>query len=558
VSDLLIRGGTVIDGTRAPARRADVRVQAGRIGEVGANLARQGERELDAGGAYVTPGFIDVHTHLDPTLCWDPLADPMPQHGITTVVTGNCSLSLAPVRSDERDGLSKLFCYIEDMPASSFATGIDWRWEDYKGYRDTLSWGGLGVNAASLIGHSALRLFVMGAEAWERSANDDERSELASILDASLRAGAFGLSLSFFDTDADSRPVPGRMADDAELAALIEVLAVHRAVLQAGPGPQSDLDRVLGLTAGRDVGVTSLGVFLKDRTDHTQQLLQRASDLQAQGVDFYPQFSPRTGNVTINWERTMAFMTFPLGWHRIIQAQEDDRRQLLSNPTWRSVARDEWDQVDGSIYPHKFPDRVRLVSTSGTGLERWVGLSMADLLAERSGHPSDVLADWLLENNLNPGLLAVGQDDPVEIASLLKHPSVIVGASDAGAHVGMICATGDSTLVLARHVRERGDLTLEDAVWQLSGRAAQVFRLPGRGSLIPGAAGDLAVFDLDELRWEDEVLVDDLPGGASRFRRPDGGYRYTVLAGEVTQEASQLTGARPGTVLDANRATSGP
>lgn len=549
MNDALVRGGTVVDGSGAPAFKADVRVRNGVIVEVGAQLRPDGEPQVDAGGAFVAPGFVDTHTHLDPTFFWDPFADPMPQHGITTVVTGNCSLSLAPIRTEQRPGMSDLFCYIEDMPASSFADGIAWSWETYDGYRDALNRDGLAVNAASLIGHTPLRLYVMGEEAWDRSATEAERATIAAVLDASMRAGAFGVSLTYFDMDASGRPVPARLADEAERAALIDVVAAHGGVLQVGPARPEELDRLVALADGRDMSMTWLGVNHGDATGHNAGLLAQALELQARGIQAFPQFSPRTGNVVVNWERTIAFMTFPRGWHRIIQSSWDDRRLLLEDPEWRAVARAEWDEVVGTIYPHKHPELVRIVSVTRPEHERWVGRTFADLLQERPGHASDVLADWVLDNDLTPGLLKVGGGDLDEIAGLLDHPAVVVGASDAGAHVGMICASGDSTLILARHVRDRGDLSLERAVWRLTGHAAQVFRIPDRGLVSEGRVADLVVFDLDELVWDDESFVDDLPSGASRLRRPEGGYRYTMVAGDVTQEDGKLTGRRPATVL---------
>ena len=215
----------VVDGTGAPAVRADVRVRDGVIAEVGEQLAPDGEAEIDAGGAVVAPGFIDCHTHYDPSLWWDPLLDPMPQHGVTTVVTGNCSLSLTPVRAADRERAADVFGFIEDIPVDAFMTGMPWTWESYVEWRDALRAFGTSVNIAPLIGHSNLRVYVMGDDAWDRAATADERAELARVLGDCLAAGALGLSTSFTDQDRHGRPVPSRAADDDEFCALIDALA---------------------------------------------------------------------------------------------------------------------------------------------------------------------------------------------------------------------------------------------------------------------------------------------------------------------------------------------
>src|SRR5262249_30395740 len=226
MSDLLVRGGLVVDGTGALARAADVRVRGGRIAEIGPGLRPDGERVLDAAGGYVTPGFIDIHTHFDPAVFWDPMCDPMPQHGVTTVLVGNCSLSLAPVRPGQHGGLQELLCYIEDLPAEALDASLPWGWETYGEYLATVEkLGGFGVNRAGMVGHSMLRSYVMGEAAWDRAATRDERDRIAALLDQSLAAGAAAMSTSLgFDEDRSKRPVPSRQADDAELAALLDVL----------------------------------------------------------------------------------------------------------------------------------------------------------------------------------------------------------------------------------------------------------------------------------------------------------------------------------------------
>ena len=215
MDNLLVRGGLVVDGTGAAARAADVRVRDGRIAEIGPGLRPNGERVLDASGAYVTPGFIDIHTHFDPTVFWDPLCDPMPQHGVTTVLVGNCSLSLAPVRPEHRKSLQELLCYIEDLPSEVLDVAIPWGWESYGEYLSAAEkLGGFGVNMAGMVGHNMLRTYVMGEAAWDRPATEEERARIAALLDDSLAAGAAAMSTSLgFDEDREQAPgaqPPGR------------------------------------------------------------------------------------------------------------------------------------------------------------------------------------------------------------------------------------------------------------------------------------------------------------------------------------------------------------
>jgi N-acyl-D-amino-acid deacylase len=558
VSRMLVRGGTVLDGSGEPGRAADVLAVDGRIAEVGSDLDATGAQVLDAGGAYVAPGFIDTHTHLDPSLFWDPACDPMPQHGVTTVLIGNCSLGLVPVRPDAIDDVSKLFCYIEDMPRETFALGIPWTWERYPEYRDAMNQGGLGVHAAPLLGHSVMRMYVMGDDAWDRAATNAERAAIVAVLDEAIDAGAFGFSTSYFDSDAQSRPVPSRLADNAERAALVEVLGRYgRGFVEFIPRigsadePQEMLE-FAELCGEHDV-VSTMNVLVANPRDpeYSQKMMELTRKLRAGGSAFWPQMSPRTIDFRINWETSMVFMMLP-EWHRIPNAADDaERTRLLEDPEWRARAREEWDRGSPGLFPSRRPERVRIIEVTKPELKPWLGRTLADLTAARGGHPSDVFADWVLENDLRPGILVVGvaNSDIDEVATLLVDPDTVVASSDAGAHVQMMCAAGDSTLFLTRHVRDRGDLGVEQAVYELTGKQADVFGFHGRGRIQPGLAADLTVFALDELHWDDDVFVNDLPGGARRLRRPAGGYRYTVANGEVTQQDGELTGALPARVL---------
>jgi N-acyl-D-aspartate/D-glutamate deacylase len=554
VGDLLIRGGFVIDGTGAPGASVDVRVRDGLIVEVGPGLAGAGEPEIDATGAIVAPGFIDCHTHVDPSLFWDPFCDPSPQHGVTTVLAGNCSLSLFPLSDDFMEEAAALFCLIEDMPPLAFELGVPWSWRDYAGYRDALAEGGLGVNVATMAGHTLLRWYVMGDAAWERVATPEEVAAMCDLLGQSIRDGAYGLSTSFTDKDHNGRLVPSCLADDAEFGALFDVLAEHGAILEfvpdlSGGTAEEDIERMARLTGPRGVISTWNTIAQTKRAPgRAQRFLAQATRLQEAGVRMYPQSTPRPFDLRIGWDRSVLFTEMTKSWAKVIKADPEGKRALLSDPAWREIAQVEWDANKLSPFPSWDISRLRLISVTRAENERWVGATLADVVAERGGHPSDVLADWLLENDLDPGVICSGVSNDVaeEVSEILRHPATIIGASDNGAHVNMFCAAGDTTLYLTRYVRDRGDLSLEEAIHQLTGRQAEALGFSGRGVIAPGAAGDLVVFAIDELSWEQDAIVTDLPGGGTRLRRPPGGYRHTIVAGEIVQSGGELTGARPG------------
>ena len=554
MGDLLVKGGTVIDGTGAPGFAADVRVRDGRIVEVGPDLEPAGETVVDATGAVVTPGFIENHTHVDPALFWDPFIDPTPQHGVTTVLAGNCSLSLFPLDAEMREEAVSLFCLIEDMPREAFELSIPWTWSSYEGYRDQLASGGLGVNVATLMGHTLLRWFVMGDDAWERAATAEEISRMAEIFGECLDAGTFGLSTSFVDRDHRGRMVPSSMADDAEFEALLDVLAAKGGLLEfvpnlIGGSPLDDIERMARLTKPR--GVISTWNTLaqtKRAPERAGLLLEQAVRLQSEGVRIYPQGTPRPFDLRIGWDRSVMFDPMPESWAPFIRTDADGKRAMLDDPQWRARARDEWDAAKLAIFPTWDISRIRLITVTRPENAEWVGRTLADLVAAKGGHPSDVLADWVRDNDLDPGVVCSGvsNDDAAEVGQILMHPATLIGGSDNGAHVAMFCAAGDTTLFLTRYVRDRGELSLEAAVHELTGRQSASLGFAGRGVIEPGAMGDLVVFSLDELHWDDDAFVHDLPGGGGRLRRPEGGYRHTIVGGEIVQSGGELTGARPG------------
>lgn len=561
--DLLIRGGDVVDGTGVPARRADVRVRRGRVIQVGPQLEAEGEPEIDASGAVVTPGFIDTHAHTDPQVFWDPTLDPDSLHGVTTMLVGNCSLSLYPVSELTRSEVADLFAYIEDVPRHLFDDEVPWTWDDYAGYRDSVNERGIGINLAPLVGHSPLRLAVMGDDAWLRPATVGEIASMASLLEDSIGAGAWGLSTSFLDVDKHGREVPSRAATGEEFDGLLDVLAQSgRGVLEVVPNllggtAEAELEDLARRCGARGIPMTWTGfVHLDSAPEVTEAWIAISARLRNEvGVALYPQLSPRTVDFRLNWDSSMMFMSMPEGWHKVIAAQgREAKAAILSDPSWRDVARAEWDRTEKAMFPVNDISKARFVEVIGDENAAWMGRTLEDLVAERGGHPSDALADFVLANDCRPGLVAMGisNADVDGVARTLAHPDVLISSSDAGAHVQMLCASGDTTLLLTRHVRDRHDFTLEWAVHALTGRQADVFGFHGRGVIAEGKVADLAVFALDELHYDQDVFVHDLPDGGARLRRPEGGYRATVVGGVPVQIGGKATGARPGGVISSD------
>jgi N-acyl-D-amino-acid deacylase len=571
MSELLVRGGTLVDGTGVSARRADVRVRDGRVVEIGDALRPDGAVVVDAAGAVVAPGFVDIHTHYDPSLWWDPTAEPIGAHGYTTVVIGNCSLSLAPVRPEHREQLADMFCFIEDLPLEAFGAAVPWTWQTWADYAAAVDAQGAAVNVAGLVGHSALRLYVMGEEAFDRAATDDERAALAAVLDECLAAGAIGLSTSFVDQDRAGRPVPSRKADDAEFAALGAALGGRGGgVLQFVPRfPvdklwERDVERMADAVRGWPTVAATYAPLTAGpaSVERNERLLGQIARLRAEGVAMWPQMTPRPLDVNVSLERTPLFAGIA-AWKELIEAAAATKRVWLRDPAWRQRARDEWDACRYTLFPWQAPERVLLARAGDArpDLAAWRGRTLADWRAAREAagadaHVSDALADWLVENDLDVSIVtAASNDDPALVGPLLADPAVLVGASDAGAHLQMMCGAGDSTIFLSRFVRDHGVLSLEAGVRALTAIPADVFRLPDRGRVVVGAVADLTVFDLDALAWHPPAFVFDVPPAATaRMTRPAAGYRATIVGGQVTVADGRPTDNLPGRMLPRARA----
>ncbi|MBW8812890.1 MAG: amidohydrolase family protein [Caulobacterales bacterium] len=566
MSGMLIRGGRVVDGTGAPAYLADVRVTDGVISEIGQGLAPKGdERVFDAAGCEVTPGVIEVHTHMDAVMWWQPSLDPLPGFGVTTVVMGNCGFSAAPVSDDPkvRMEMVKIFTFFEEVPTEPFLQDLPWDWRTWPEYRRSMEKHvKTSTNLAAFVGHIAIRLAVMGLDAWTRAATPDEIRQMAAHLDAALDAGALGLSSNFMDHDSQDRPVPSMMADDAELSALIEVLDRHpgtswQMILDTFfhlDAPQM-MERLGRLLRGHKVRVQIAGgaALLKFQEAIRPKLWELNAKFNAEGLDFWPGFAHVPPTTVVNFFTSSSFaQANEYVWHEVIQAPtEAAKLALLNDPDWRARARDSWDNKAFKQSMIGTPWKMLLHdSVTGAGP---LGLNLQQLAEQWKMHPSDALADWVIAN----GVQSIVNREPHAMEheltlKMLKDPQSVTGLSDAGAHGQMLCGGGESILFFTDYVR-KGELTLEEAVHVQTGKQAVYLGLSDRGVIAVGKRADIAVFDMDEIQARPLKRVFDVPDGKGgvtwRFSRDPAPMRLTLVNGVPTFENGAFTGALPGTVV---------
>ena len=559
--NVLIKGGMIIDGTGSPAYEADLRISDGRIVEIGSGLSADNQTVYDAQGCYVTPGFIDTHTHYDAALFWDPSCDPIVQHGVTTILIGNCGLSLAPVRKDNVDGLVQLFSYIEDLPRDVFRAEVPWTWETFPEYAQEMKKRKWGVNIASLVSHSLLRVYEIGDEAWKRASSADEASRITLAYADALKAGAFGFSTSRFDRSPAGDLVPSYYSDAAEFESLFGESAKGNGIVQIIPD-MSDLDQQvkdlneMGKYSARHGGVPVISNGIFDRPDdpnYAPRLVEAGKEIQAAGANFHYLASPRSIELGINFNQCFNFIYVP-AWNELVQPDvpAEEKKRRLADPEWRARARADWDAVKEGFPSGGMERLFRITQVGKPEYEKYLALTFDFVLDLRPGHSSDQLADWVLENDLKAEFVyPFTNTDAAKVGELLASEVSLISASDAGAHISSFDGAGDSTLVLTRHVRDRSDLTLEDAVKKMTKDQADLLGIKDRGEIKVGAFADIAVFDLAKLQWSPEKKVKDIPGGLPRFRRPEGGFRYTFINGVLAQENGVLTGKLPARFLDA-------
>jgi N-acyl-D-aspartate/D-glutamate deacylase len=557
VLDLVIRNGLIVDGSGVPGRRGDVAIGDGRVVAVGGR-AGEGHRELDAAGKVVAPGFIDPHTHYDAQLCFDPYAFPALEHGVTTVVPGNCSLSLAPLRADQRDAFSRMFRLIEEMPETAFDSGVDWRWgEGFGDWLDALA-ENIALNVAPLVGHSVLRMYVMGADAQQRPATADEVAAMADVLRTCLDAGAVGLSTSFVDIDEKYRPVPSRWASPAELDALAAVLGERGAVLQiVHEFYDTDLtvarvEQLADLSLRHGMTTTLSPLFHSDANPNaTTKVMAAVERARARGAAVWPQVQTRPIDISFTLDqRALMLLTMPTWWK--VASLRDHAEKLAAVAGRRRALVDEMNALalrpNAGLGAGGFVVR-QVVHDRNAEL---VGRTIDDIARERGCTHGDAVVDLALDEDLGTWFIrsSIGHANSEAVGALLADPLVHIGASDGGAHVGSFSTFGDTGYLFSEFVRRTGSLSLEAAVKKVTFDPAVIWGLRGRGLLAPGHAADVVVFDADRIGRGPEIASDDFPGDGIRWIRRQEGVETVIVNGAITwsADAGYVADARAGVV----------
>ena len=550
--DLIIKNGLIVDGSGVPGFRADLGITDGRIARIG-RIDADAEQTIDAEGLTVAPGFIDPHTHFDAQLLWDGAAKPALAHGVTTIVPGNCSLSLAPLKEKHRMKLVGMFNQIEEMPHKAFAEGVEWNWETFDEYLERIR-ADLKINVAPLVGHSLLRLWVMEDASMERTATEDEVKAMQALLRDCLDAGAVGLSTSFVDMDETLKPVPSRYADTSELRALASVLGEYGRMLQIVPefyDPDLNIariDQLAALSLEFGIPTTFSPLFVNNsNADGVNRVMQRVDEQFAAGARVWPQVQTRPIDLSFSFAvPSLLFIRLP-SWYQVMRfGTKEDILEAFADLEHRPGFVQEASTM-GDLW-----SRLVLRQVKSDVNQSLVGKTLGEIAELRQTTPIEAMIDLSLEEDLDAHFLAanMGHNDDEAVAELLNHPLVHVGASDGGAHILSFATYGDTGYLLGHFVRDLKQFGLEKAVQKITADTAAIWGLDERGLLRNGYVADITIFDPETVDRGPEYYEQDVPGDGSRYVRDPEGIDTVIVGGEVAWSAeSGYTDAKRGAIL---------
>ena len=569
--DLVIENGTVIDGSGGPRYRADVGVKAGRIVEIGRIRSAATER-IDAEGHIVSPGFIDGHTHMDAQVAWDQLGSCSCWHGVTSVVMGNCGFALAPCQPEEREWIARCLEAVEDIPVDAMMNGIDWTWETFPEYLDQVEQLPKAINYSAFIGHSALRMYVMGKRALSEVANEDDLRRMGAAVEEALQVGAVGLSTSRATTHItpDGSPIASRIADWSEIDYLVGTLAKrNQGIFQIGPdvsggeAHQTFLKRLqkVALDSGRPIMFGTLSTQQGIDPYPWQEQTRYIDETVAAGGRMYGQTTTRPIIALFSLKSYLPFDNLP-AWQALRDLPIDEQRRRFADPDIRSALvaaeatmkpRDGVFQGGGAATTDpKKPDYSNLFALRGVD---WDDPTVEELSKQAGQHPVEVMLDLMIDNEDQLFVQPLVNESPADVLGMLQHPRTLATFSDSGAHVCQEMGSSLQTHLLNYWVRQKQAFSLEQAVRMLTFDNASAFEFNDRGLLRPGYRADVVIFDADTIRPRLPTVETDLPGGARRLVQKADGIAATVVNGAVTFRHGASTGVYPGQLIRANQGT---
>ncbi|HAD08804.1 MAG TPA: amidohydrolase [Porticoccaceae bacterium] len=555
--DIKISGGTIIDGENTPRYQGDVGIKDGKIVALGA-APGDADRVIDATGKIVCPGFVDCHTHYDAQIIWDRMMTISPWHGVTTVLLGNCGFGVAPVRPSDRDTIVRTLENVEGMNAEALKAGLgeDWSFESFPEYLDAIEGNGMGINVGVLMGHTPIRLYVMGEDSTEREATPEEVEQMREIVREGLRAGAMGFASSKAPTHigAGGKPVPSRLAVyQDEILQIAKVIGEEKTgIIQSTIGGDVLQEQFAEMSKVADCNVTWTallqGISLGGG-DHREQL-KKAAQLVADGARVYPQVSPRALNFEMNFKAPFVFESMKV-FKPVSAADIEGKKAIYATDEFRDAFKQTLEK-GMALGMAGWPKTVISFCPSDPSLDERPLFEVAE---ERGQHPVDTMLDLSLENNLEMRVrMPIANHDEDEVEVLLKDPNVVVGLSDGGAHASQLCDACFSTYMLGHWVREKGALDLEYAVYLLTSRPADVCNITDRGRLKEGLAADVVVFDADTVGAGELQRVYDFPAGADRLISEAAGIEAVIVNGVLLREqgvdqVNPVSGELPGRLL---------